>query len=121
MKLNVTRKKKLGGGSYIYWVITGTNREAFAKYHGLSIGWAKQDMYGVPITRMDMDELDTQGKRINPGETLELDVKDDAAVFVCTGNGVLSNEIVLDGTITQIEIVTEGGMKCITHPIVKAM
>lgn len=119
MKLSITRKKKLGGSSAPYWIITGTDRQSFCKYHGLTVDWSKADTYGSPITRMDHEELDTYGPSIKPGDSIEIEVEDGATIFACSDNGILSNEVILDNSINGVEIVTEGGLKSISHPVIK--
>lgn len=95
--VTVTRKRQIRGCFSPLWIVTGVEREAFARRHGLRTDFyeLRRDLH-VPSDEIDAKKLDAAGHRIKNGETVELTTDGGRpALFVCTRGGVLSNEIVV--------------------------
>ena len=121
--IKVTRKKKYAGAVMPYWIITQKSKTAFMTEFGLEGDTCEMSEAGFPISRIDITMLDRIGIRIKNGQTIEIEITNNATtLFVSTMDGYLSNEIKIDEYIasgTDVVINTKGGFKNISHPVIE--
>lgn len=121
--IKVTRKKKYAGAVMPYWIITQKSKTAFMTEFGLEGDTCEMSEAGFPISRIDTTMLDRIGIRIKNGQTIEIEITNNATtLFVSIMDGYLSNEIKIDEYIssgTGVVINTKGGFKNISHPVIE--
>lgn len=121
--IKVTRKKKYAGAVMPYWIITQKSKTAFMTEFGLEGDTCEMSEAGFPISRIDITMLDRIGIRIKNGQTIEIEITNNATtLFVSTMDGYLSNEIKIDEYIasgTGVVINTKGGFKNISHLVIE--
>ena len=122
-KIFVLRKKAFAGSLLPYWIIVGFKKANFMKKYNMDGDLCDRNEWGTAISRINMEELDKIGIRINNGQAIEISVSDDVNnLFVITMDGCLSNEINLDDCLKtnerRVTIKTKGGFKNLSYPVV---
>ena len=123
-KIFVLRKKAFAGSLLPYWIIVGISKASFMQNYDIDGDLCDMDTWGNAVSRIDIEELDKIGTRINNGQVIELPVEDDvSSLFVITMDGCLSNEIDIDDCLKTNEkqaiIKTKGGFKKLSYPVVE--
>lgn len=118
-KITIVRKKKFAGALVPYWIIIG-DKDAFMQEHGFTGDLCEMADSGYAVSRITVEELDSVGVRINNGQTVELEVPEEAvSLFVSTMDGCLSNEVsFVDGQ--RMTITTAGGFRKLPYPVVES-
>ena len=118
-KITIVWKKKFAGALVPYWIIIG-DKDAFMQEHGFTGDLCEMADSGYAVSRITVEELDSVGVRINNGQTVELEVPEEAvSLFVSTMDGCLSNEVsFVDGQ--RMTITTAGGFRKLPYPVVES-
>lgn len=123
-KIIISRDKKLASAIVPYWIIIGVSKNEFMNTYDLEEDLCQNDIYGQVIPRIDSNVLSELGIPIKRGQSIEIELTDDAnTLFVCTLHGSLSNEIKLDTIVPesgvyQVNITTKGGWKTVSYPYI---
>lgn len=123
-KIFALRKKAFAGSLLPYWVIVGFSKTYFMQKYNLDGDLCAINAWGNALSRIDIEELDKIGIRINNGQAIEISVADDVSdLFVITMDGCLSNEINIDDCLKtnerRVTIKTKGGFKRLPYPVVE--
>lgn len=119
-KIIITREKKFASAILPYWIITCISKQDFMLKHGFKEDLCEHERNGQAVSRIEINELDSIGIRIQNGETVEMIVDDDTnSFFACSMSGSLSNEVKMEGYISHpiaIKLTTKGGFKTVSYP-----
>lgn len=110
--ITVKRKSALANLLMPYWIIVSEGTKAeFMERHGMSGDIGVTDQLGYSETRIDLQELDMIGTRIENGKEVTIEVPETAcSIFLSTMDGNLSNELLLrDCRGTHLLVTTRGG------------
>lgn len=123
-KVFVLRKKAFAGSLLPYWIIVGFSKANFMQKYNIDGDLCDMNAWGNAISRINIEELDKIGIRINNGQAIEISVADDVSnLFVITMDGCLSNEINIDDCLKtnerRLTIKTKGGFKNLSYPVVE--
>lgn len=121
-KITITRRKSLRACVLPYFiVISAASKDRFMAEYGLSSDLCEIDRMGQAVSRIDRDTLNQIGIPILNGNTVSIDLTEDAAsVFAVTMDGSLSNEIRLSELHSDnLVISTKGGWRTACYPVLE--
>ena len=122
--VRITRKRSFASALMPYWVIVSdTGKRTFLQSHFLAGDICDHDRAGRPVARIDISELDKSGIRISNGQSLEIQLPEDAvSVFACAAGGSFSNELPIEEIKgKEILITTKGGFNTVSYPHIEAV